>query len=167
MFALERVRPQESLGRGPVVTARLGVPRNDFGDHRSPKIVPISHRRLALYAQFQRDWMRLTTNDVACLMMPLHTGAARICPLLQGVSLVCLAETDIDGFFRALDEYGITWFNASAAFQRAILQRAPDYRGAAARNRLRFITVGSQRLEPEVIDRNRTDVRHRCFGSTA
>ena len=152
MFTLELARRQESLHRGATSHPEWAYLVTTSGTTGRPKIVPISHCRVALHAQSQGDWLRLTANDVACLMMPLHTGAARISPLLRGASFACLPESDIDGFFRALDEYQITWFNASPTFQRAILRRAPDYREVVARNKLRVITVGSGRLEPEEID---------------
>ena len=74
-------------------------------------------------------------------------------PLLRGSSVVCLPESDIDGFFAALDEYRITWLTAGFTLHREILRRAPDFREAVARNRLRCIRVASGRLEPDEIDR--------------
>jgi acyl-CoA synthetase (AMP-forming)/AMP-acid ligase II len=73
-------------------------------------------------------------------------------PLLRGASVVCLPESDIDGFFAALNEYRVTWLMASFVVHREILRRAPDFREVIARNELRCIRVLSGRLEPDEID---------------
>ena len=152
-FTLEWAQRRDSLDGAATARAEWAFLVTTSGTTGRPKIVPISHRRVALHAQYQGEWLGLSAKDVACVMMPLHTGAARISPLLRGASFVCLREDDIDGFFRALHEYRVTWFNASPTFQRAILRRAPEFRQIVANNNLRFITVGSGRLEPEEIDR--------------
>ena len=154
LFTLELARERVSLDRQPASRAEWAILVTTSGTTSGrPKIVPISHRRIALHAQFQGEWLRLASNDVGCLMMPLHIGTGRISPLLRGVSFVCIHEHDIDGFFRALDEYGLTWLNAGPTFQRAILARAGEFRSTVARNRLRFITVTGARLDPDEVDR--------------
>ena len=82
--------------------------------------------------------MHLAQGLITALMIPLQLGA----------SVVCLPESDIDGFFAALDEYRITWLTAVNTVHREILRRAPDCREAVARNRLRFMRVSGSRLEP-------------------
>jgi acyl-CoA synthetase (AMP-forming)/AMP-acid ligase II/acyl carrier protein len=73
-------------------------------------------------------------------------------PLLRGAAVVCLPESDIEGFFAALDDYQITWFTAVFSVHREILRRAPDFREAVARNRLRCMRVSSGHLGPDEID---------------
>ena len=109
MFTLDLTRQHESPTRGASSRTDLAYVINTSGTTGRPKLVPISHRRLALFAQSLGDWLRLTANDVGCHLQPIHQGhglnAALMIPLLRGSSVVCLPESDIDGFFTALDEY--------------------------------------------------------------
>ena len=157
VFTLDLIRQDESMSRAASAHRDLAYVMSTSGTTGRPKLVPISHRRLALYAQNWGDWLQLSANDVGCHLQPMHHGHglnnALMIPLLRGGSVVCLPENDIDGFFAALDEYRITWLTAVFTVQRALLRRAADFREAVARNRLRFIRVGSGRLEPDEIDR--------------
>jgi acyl-CoA synthetase (AMP-forming)/AMP-acid ligase II len=157
VFTLDLTRQDQSLARAASAQPDWAYVLNTSGTTGRPKLVPRSHRLLALHAQTLGEWWRLTTDDVGCHLLPMHHGhglsAALVVPLLRGASVVCLPESDIDGFFAALDEYRITWLTAVFTVHREILRRAPAYREAVARNKLRFIRVGSGQLEPDEIDR--------------
>jgi acyl-CoA synthetase (AMP-forming)/AMP-acid ligase II/acyl carrier protein len=120
------------------------------------KLVPMSHRQLQLYSRAVGDWFRLTASDIGANIVPLHqqgVDTGLLVLLLRGASVACLPESDIDAFYAALGEYRITWFTAGPAIHRAILRRAPDFRGIIGRNTLRSMRVGSGRLEPDEMDR--------------
>ncbi|MGZ8212833.1 MAG: AMP-binding protein, partial [Burkholderiales bacterium] len=157
VFTLDLVRQDQSLTRAASSRPDWAYVLTTSGTTGRPKLVPMSHRRLALYAPSLGDWLGLTANDVGCHLLPMHlnTGlhAALMIPLMRGGSVVCVPESDIDGFFAALDEYRITWLQAVFTVYRALLRRAPDFREAVARNRLRFMRVVSGRLESDEIDR--------------
>jgi acyl-CoA synthetase (AMP-forming)/AMP-acid ligase II len=164
MFTLDLARQDESLTRHGSSRPDWAYVLTTSGTTGRPKLVPISHRQLALYAQSLSDYLSLTTNDVGCHLQPLHhahgLNSALLVPLLKGASLVCLQEFDINGFFAALNEYQITWLTAVFTVHREILRRAPDFREAVARSRLRFLRVGSGQLKPDEIDR-----MERTFGA--
>lgn len=71
-------------------------------------------------------------------------------PLVNGSSVVCLPETDVDSFYRYLEVYEPTWYVAAYTIQSAILDRAASHRSAVERSRLRFIRCSSGRLDPRI-----------------
>ena len=93
---------------------------------------------------------------MGCHLTPIHLGnglrSGLINPLLAGLSIVCLPESDLDAFFASIEEFRPTCLNASFALLRAILRRAPEYRHALRQNRFRFVRSGAA-LHPEEIDR--------------
>ncbi len=157
MFTLELAGRQDPLSRAGSAESNWAYLLTTSGTTGLARFVPISHHRLALTAQHLGDWLRLTPNDVGCHLVPMHytqgLETALMVPLLCGASVACLPESDIDGFFSALDEYRITWLIAVNIVYRAILRRAHGFPEVVARNRLRFIRVGASRLEPDEIDR--------------
>ena len=157
MFTLELNRQDQSLARALSAQADWAYILNTSGTTGRSKLVPRSHRALELFAQSIGDWLRLTPNDVGCHLLPMHHSGgletALIVPLLRGASVVCLSESDIDRFFATLDDYQVTWLVAGPTVYRTILRRAPDFRDAVARNKLRRMTVGAGSLEPDEIAR--------------
>ena len=119
--------------------------------------MPSTHRQTLLYAKAARDWLAYSPQDVGCHLTPIHLGnglrSGLINPLLAGLSIVCLPESDVDAFFAAIEEFSPTCLNASFSLLRAILRRAPEYREAFRQSRFRFVRSGAGRLHPEEIDR--------------
>ena len=157
MFTLELARQQASLAREASSRPDWAYLLTTSGTTGRPKLVPWSHRQVALFAQHLGDCLLLTPNDVGCHLVPMHhshgLAVALMNPLLRGTSVVCLPESDIDGFFVALDEYRITWLTAVPTVHREILRRAPDFPDAVDRNRLGLMLVGAGGLDFEEIDR--------------
>lgn len=122
-----------------------------------PKLVPLTHRQVVLHAEVMKAWLQYSSQDVGCHLLPLHLGHglrnALMVPLLCGLSTVCLAESDLDGFFASIDEFRPTFLTAGFALYRGILRRAHDHRERLARSRFRFLRVGAGRLEPHELDR--------------
>ena len=157
MFTLELARQQASLAHTGSSRPEWAYLLTTSGTTGRPKIVPISHRKEALNAQTLGEWWRLSALDVGVHLVPLHhshgLNTALLPGLLRGASVVCLPESDIDGFYAALDEYRVTWLTAVFTMHREILRRSPDFCEAVSRNKLRFIRVGSGRLEPDEVER--------------
>jgi oxalate---CoA ligase len=118
------------------------------------KLVPVKQKQLLAYASGVRSSLEVGPADRTLLVMPLFHGAGLksscLIPLINGCSLVCLPEFEVTAFFEAMDAFRPTWITAGYAFQRAILERAGEYRDIVQRSRLRFIRSGSGRLDPEV-----------------
>ncbi|MGZ8156211.1 MAG: non-ribosomal peptide synthetase, partial [Burkholderiales bacterium] len=157
MFTVELARQQESLSRAAPSRRDWAYVIATSGTTGRPKLVPRSHRQLALHAESLGELCRLGADDVGCHLLRMHhthgIDAALMIPLLRGSSVVCLPEFDIEGFFTALDEYRVSWLTAVFTVYREILRRAPDFREAVARNNLRFMRVTSGLLEPDEADR--------------
>lgn len=157
MFTLEMTQPQASLARTASSRPEWAYLLATSGTTGRPKLVPRSHRQLALYARSLGECYGLSAKDVGCHLQPLHhthgLDTALLTPLLRGASVVCLPEFDIDELFLALDEYRISWLTAVPTVYRAILRCAPNFGETVVRHGLRAMRVGSARLEQDEIDR--------------
>ncbi|MGZ8267403.1 MAG: non-ribosomal peptide synthetase, partial [Burkholderiales bacterium] len=157
MFALELGHERESLTREASSRPDWAYLLTTSGTTGRPKIVPWSHRSLELFAQQLGNCLQIAQHDTGCHLVPMHHShglvVALMIPLLRGSSVVCLPESDIDGFFAALEQHRLTWLTAVPAVHREILRRVPDFPEVVADNCLRVMKVSAGRLEPEEIDR--------------
>ena len=158
LFTVNLLRQRrDSLRATPAGRSEVAYILVSSGTTGQPKLVPSTHRQTLLYAKAARDWLAYTPQDVGCHLTPIHLGnglrSGLINPLLAGLSIVCLPESDLDAFFASIEEFRPTCLNASFALLRAILRRAPEYRHALRQNRFRFVRSGAGRLHPEEIDR--------------
>jgi len=121
-----------------------------------PKLAPQGHRQLIAFADAMIDLLRMDAGDVGCALTPFSlAGGVRssiVIPALAGASTVCLDEGDIDGFFRAIDEFGPTNLAAPFSIHRAILRRAAEFPDQIATSRFRFLRSTAGRLDPEDAD---------------
>jgi acyl-coenzyme A synthetase/AMP-(fatty) acid ligase/thioesterase domain-containing protein/acyl carrier protein len=156
-FALDLRQKRDSLCAMPAARPEIAYILVSSGTTGRPKLVPSTHRQTLLYAKAARDWLAYSPQDVSCHLTPIHLGnglrSGLINPLLAGLSIVCLPESDVDAFFAAIEEFSPTCLNASFALLRAILRRAPEYREALRQSRFRFVRFGGGRLHPEEIGR--------------
>lgn len=159
-FRLVRAASDDLGGADAYARAHIAYALVTSGTTGRSKVVPLGHRQMLAYAQTMVDWLRLEPGDIGCSLSPLHlAGGLRgtfLIPVLSGGSVVCLAEGDTDGFFRAISEFQLTYFGAGFAVHRAILRRAAHFQGAVAHHRLRFLRTTAGRLEPDEIDRLET-----------
>ena len=156
LFTLNLSQRRDSL-RATSERSELAYILVSSGTTGQHKLVPSTHRQTLLYAKAARDWLAYTPQDVGCHLTPIHLGnglrSGLINPLLAGLSIVCLPESDLDAFFAAIEEFRPTCLNASFTLLRAILRRAPEYRQTLRQNRFRFLRSGAGQLHPEEIDR--------------
>ncbi|MEP6657671.1 MAG: non-ribosomal peptide synthetase [Betaproteobacteria bacterium] len=127
------------------------------GTTGQPKIVPLSHQQELLRAPTMGRWLRYDANDVGCHVLPLHLShglrAALLDPLLNGASVLCLDEADVGGLLAALEEFRPTVLSAGFTLCRDLLAGLDERQQRGHAGCLRFLRVGSGRLEPREIDR--------------
>ncbi len=156
-FTLHLSRSSPSLDATAQTTSPGAYILVSSGTTGRPKLVPVEHDHVLGHASVMRDWLRLTPDDVGCHLVPMHLAHGvrngLIVPLLAGQSVVCLEESDVDGFFRSFDDFRPTYLTAGFTIYRELLSRAADHRERLAHGRLRFLRIGAGRLEPEEIDR--------------
>ena len=118
-----------------------------------PKLAPLGHRQMLDFADAMIDLLRLGPDDVGYALAPFHfAGGLRssiLIPSLAGASFVCLQESDVDGFFRAIETFAPTHVAAPFAIHRAILRRAAEFPGQVASSRFRFLRTTAGRLDPD------------------
>ena len=118
------------------------------------KLVPFRHERLLAYAGCLRQRLRLTGDDVALHVMPLHHGhginLALMVQVLNGGMVHVCSDRDVGEFLEAFERLRPTWFTAGFTFYRELLRSAAEG-GAPPNARLRFARCGSGMLEPEEI----------------
>lgn len=124
------------------------------GSTARAKLVPLRLRHLTSYAERARKHLRICPDDRFLHVMPMFHGhglkSSILNPILAGCGVVCPTDFTIDGFFKNLVEYDITWYSAGYAIHQAIFDRLDDYREIAAASRLRLIRSGSGKLNPVV-----------------
>jgi acyl-CoA synthetase (AMP-forming)/AMP-acid ligase II len=147
MFSLDMVRHDASLRLPATVGTDIAYVICTSGTTGRAKLVPIAHRRSAVFSKALGDWLELTAGDVGCHMVPFHHGhglnAALMAPLLLGSSIVCLPESDVEAFYHALDAYRPTWLTAVFTIHKEILRRAAEYPDVVA-NHFRFFRWGPE-----------------------
>jgi amino acid adenylation domain-containing protein len=156
MFLVSLSRKDDSLHRAGTVDEGTAYITCTSGTTGRVKLVPISHRRSALFSKTIGDWSAVTPADVSCHTVPLYHGhglnSALAAPLLRGASVVCLPEFDLDAFYHAMDRYRPTWHTTVFTMYKAIVRTAPQHREIVSRSSYRFFKVGSGALDAGEID---------------
>ena len=112
-----------------------------------PKLVPVTHRNLAITADNRRFLFNLTPDDRAFCVTPLYYSqalkGALFTSLLLGGSVACPDLRSNGDVLSSLADLQPTWLPAGPAFLVNLLERALERRGAPLRHYLRFIRSGS------------------------
>ncbi len=119
------------------------------GTTARPKIVPLSHRLLALSAANVAATLELTPGDRCLNVMPLFhihgLVAALLSSLSAGASVICTPGFHAPSFEGWLSELEPTWYTAVPTMHQAVLARQPS-----AVTALRLIRSSSAPLPPRV-----------------
>jgi amino acid adenylation domain-containing protein len=124
------------------------------GTTARPKLVPLTHRQLRLSAENICSALQLDPADRCLGVMPLfhiHGLSTLFATLVSGGSYVGMSNFSLDSFFAGLGELHPTWYSASPAIHRAILDCAQSYRGSLATSGLRFIRSASAPIPEQLI----------------
>ncbi|HEX8616302.1 MAG TPA: AMP-binding protein, partial [Thermoanaerobaculia bacterium] len=123
------------------------------GTSAEPKLVTLTHRNVVAAARAICDALELTAADRCLSVLPLfhiHGLSAIVASLVAGGSVVCPPGFSAHAFFASLDELRPTWYTASPAIHRAIVEEARRGRHRAAGSSLRFIRSASSAMPREL-----------------
>ncbi|MCG8544672.1 MAG: AMP-binding protein, partial [Alphaproteobacteria bacterium] len=141
----------------PVKPDDVAVLLRTSGSTSHSKTVPVLHRQFRAAADNVAGLFELTNADRCLNLMPLFhqhgLSTAMSVPLYAGGSAICMADFDIETFFRWLVDLQPTWYTGSYTFHHSIAAHAGDYKDYIERMALRFARTASGRLEPEIAAR--------------
>ena len=125
------------------------------GTTSRPKIVPLSHRNVAVSAGNIAESLAFTKTDRGLNIMPLfHIHgliAATLAPLSAGGYLFCTPGFNALKFFGWMEECKPNWYTAVPTMHQAILSRAAQNKATIEKYPLRFIRSSSSSLPTQVI----------------
>ena len=126
------------------------------GTTGKPKGVLLTHGNLLTNAQQMADWLHLSADDRALMIMPLfHVNALMttcIAALWVGGSLVLAPRFSATRHWQTVTKYGVTYFGSVATMLSHLNHSYPDGLPAGAKtSRLRFALCGSAPVPVEVL----------------
>jgi acyl-CoA synthetase (AMP-forming)/AMP-acid ligase II len=125
------------------------------GTTSRPKIVPLSHRNVAVSAGNIAETLAFTAKDRGLNIMPLfHIHgliAGTLAPLSRGGYLCCSPGFNALRFFSWMEECKPNWYTAVPTMHQAILTRAAQNKATIEKYPLRFIRSSSSSLPTQVI----------------
>ena len=155
-FSLDLADARAALDGPPVVAPETVYVLATSGTTGRSKLVPRGQRQVLVTARAHGDLLAIGPGDVSGHLTPLHLAggiySACLLSLLNGGAVDCLPETDIDAFLAGIEHGEITYTSASFTIMRELLRRVESGRPIKT-GRLRFLRVGSGRLEPDEMDR--------------
>jgi len=123
------------------------------GTTSRPKIVPLTHKNLAVSAFNIKDTLQLTNADCALNMMPLFhihgLVATLLSTLISGGRIVCTPGFQADSFPTWLEKFKPSWYSAVPTIHQAILAL---YESSSLQSyEFRFIRSSSSALPPATL----------------
>ncbi|HZO62315.1 MAG TPA: non-ribosomal peptide synthetase [Gaiellaceae bacterium] len=154
-FVLDGVAREDGVepGGGPERPALL---LHTSGTTSRPKLVPLTHGRLAESAAAVAQTLRLGPADRCLNVMPLFhihgLVAALLASIEAGASVCATPGFHQLRFFDWLEELEPTWYTAVPTMHAAVLARLPARPEAVAGHRLRFVRSSSAALQRPVLE---------------
>lgn len=141
-------RRQMDTGAGPAEPDDVALLLRTSGTTGRPKVVPLTHANLCASANNVRRTLALGPDDRCLNAMPLWHGhgfvAGLLASLTAGASVICVPPDAVRDFPDLLHRTGATWYTATPALHRAILDAVAER--PALSHRLRFVRSASSRL---------------------
>jgi len=113
--------------------------------------VPYGHAQVLAITRAVGAMLKLGPGDTSGLVTPVHLAngqrSAFLLPVLHGGRAECLPEADVGALLDAIRADRLSYFNASFAIMRALLERLGPG-GRVPSTRLRFVRVASGALDP-------------------
>jgi acyl-CoA synthetase (AMP-forming)/AMP-acid ligase II/thioesterase domain-containing protein/acyl carrier protein len=119
------------------------------------KVVPLGWREIMAHCRTAENHFELGPQDCSFNFRPLYyRGPLSNCTvsLYSGGQSFIAPRFDADSFLRNLVPQNITWLICGPTYLNAIHKKVRDYGDAIRNSRLRFIRVGTSRLDSKVAD---------------
>jgi acyl-CoA synthetase (AMP-forming)/AMP-acid ligase II len=128
------------------------------GTTGKPKGVLLTHGNLLANARQIAEWLRLTPNDRALMMMPLfHANALMttgLAALWAGGSIVLATRFSASRHWATIARHGVSYFGSVATMLSMLLNTYPEgVKDSTRISSLRFALCGSAPVPAEVITR--------------
>ncbi len=121
------------------------------------KLIPTEQSHLVRYSDVGAHWLQFSPADVGCHAGQIHLASglhnSLLNPLLAGMPMVVLPESDVGAIFEAIATFDLSVINAGFTMFRQILQQAPDHASLLRSTRVRLLRSGLGRLDVAEIDR--------------
>ncbi|MBZ5606244.1 MAG: AMP-binding protein [Acidobacteriia bacterium] len=124
------------------------------GTAARPKLVSLRHRNICAAARSICDAVGLTAEDRCLTVMPLfhiHGLSTIFASIAAGGSVICAPGFSAEEFFGWLETLRPTWYTASPAIHRAVLEQAVRFPEMASRSALRFMRSASAPMPRQLI----------------
>ena len=125
------------------------------GTSSTPKVVAITHENLWTGVRAYRDWTGMSATDVSLCMMPiahLHSLFRSSLPVLAaGGAVVWTPGFSRRGVLGWLERFEPTYISAAPAIHRRLLAACDEDGWRPAGRGLRLVSVGSDRVDPALI----------------
>jgi oxalate---CoA ligase len=120
------------------------------GSTGQPKLVPLSHRNLCVSASQVAKSVDLSESDICLSMWELHHIGGLVdlllAPLISGGAIISTKGFDSTLFFRLLEEYSPTWFQAVPTTLHEICSMAKRQDIETRNHQLRFLRSVAAKL---------------------
>ncbi|MBZ9845110.1 non-ribosomal peptide synthetase [Mesorhizobium sp. CA5] len=124
------------------------------GTSARPKLVSLTHRNLCVAAHNICSALDLRHTDRCLGVMPLfhiHGISSLLSSVVSGGSYISMEGFSADSFFSCLSEFRPTWYSASPAIHRTILDQIRLCPDDPRQSGLRFIRSASAPMPPQLI----------------
>lgn len=121
----------------------------------APKVVPLTQANVYAICRNVGNELQLGPADRYLSIMSLHHVVGytfALAQLLRGGGVVCIPGFQSSHFVSWLEELRPTWYVASPAVHRAILELAKTHPHEFRRSSLRFIRCGAATVTPALLD---------------
>jgi acyl-CoA synthetase (AMP-forming)/AMP-acid ligase II/acyl carrier protein len=134
---------------------RLALIVGTSGTTATPKIIPLSEKRLILATENMQNIFDLTADDICFCPMPLYHTHGLVTGLLSalcsGGSIMCVAKFDPRQMLDLVADIKATWVTAAPAIYQSVLKVAAQNSQMHAKTGLRFVRSSSAALPASVM----------------
>jgi acyl-CoA synthetase (AMP-forming)/AMP-acid ligase II len=163
MFACDLPVIGPSLPPQPPDREATALLLSTSGTTGASKLVPLTHGNICSSAMHMAGALRLQPDDRCLNIMPLThiagLGNVVLASVAAGATIICTDSFQPAQFFDLMERFAPTWYTASPAMHRAILDAALDARRVISARSLRFIRTSAAPCPAALADK-----LEQCFG---